>query len=174
MGYNLFSGPNGRWRVLRAPTAQEARAMSLLLLAEGARWQRVFAWPPNHFQVAEELGKLNSSLLNLNPLLNGTHIELSTSHKALMAHLFYNETEAFLLIVNRDSLPTIGSVSLKLPWVQEAVNVTFGYRIEPMITAQNGIDSDISAYYMNPRIGTTPSLTISLKAWDAHIYQIIR
>ena len=174
VGYSLFSGPNGTWRVLRSPSAQEARAMSLSLLAEGAEWQRVFAWPPNHALVAEGLGELNRSLHGLSALHEGQILSLSTSHHALKAKLFYTESEALLMIINLDALPVIGSVTLTLPWVLERSVRSMLTEISPLLTARVEEPVNQSALLLTPQGDAPASLTLTLKGWDAHLYDIPR
>jgi hypothetical protein len=174
VGYSLFSGPNGGWRVLRSPNAQEARAMSLSLLAEGAEWQRIFAWPPNHALVAEGLGELNRSLHGLSALHEGHILTLPTSHHALKAKLFYTESEAILIIINRDALPMIGSVTLTLPWIRERSERSILTEISPLLTARVEEPLDQSALLLTPQGEGPASLTLTLKGWDAHLYDIPR
>ena len=110
--YGLGSGPVGVWRPLRAPSAQEARAMSLNALADGVTFQRLFAWPLSSLALANGLGSLDQSIAVQPELLLGVQRELITSHPLIRATLVEGESKRYLIIVNRDTLPHYANIRL--------------------------------------------------------------
>jgi hypothetical protein len=165
-GYTLFSGPIGVWQVRRAPSVTEARAMSLSLLADGVKWQRVFAWPPSSVELATGLGALDHEVA-LDPVLTqGTRTILPTSHPHLQAILFNKEGILRLLIINRNSAPIQKNITLILPNTNPHQFVS----ISPVLTATMTEVAPELIWYQ-PRPDDHISITLKLAGWNAVVYK---
>lgn len=180
VAYSLFSGPNGAWGVKRAPSVKEARAMSILLFAFGNLWQRVFAWPPAHLDLAFGLGRLNQELESVSRLLRGQRVKLPTSESSLYALWLSAGGEDALLIVNRSSRPLIGSILCP----ESLTGQLQRSELRRLLTAEvneGDIDQEAGNTQVTPEEArlhferrlsddTRSSLTVNMKGWDAILY----
>ena len=172
VAYNLFSGPNGVWQVRRAPSSKEARAMALSLISEGISWQRVFAWPPSHINLAQGLGSLDLELQAAQEILEMPRRYLVTSTPTLKAVLFEGEDQLALLLVNQSFWPTI--TSIELPSL-EYFDLEEG-RLQPVIKAQAPSLVDQQSSFAELVLNSiseghfSGSVTAQLDGWDAQLY----
>ena len=184
--YGLGSGPVGVWRPLRAPSAQEARAMSLNALANGFTFQRIFSWPLSSLELAIGLGSLDQSIAAQPELLLGTQRELITSHPLIRANLIEGETKHYLIIVNRDTLPHYANIRLSSSEVRPLGFISDSSLDDTRESSTQALQVLISAsdHLMSEDLNPPSALisrlteqgpyliTVALNGWDAQIYEL--